>query len=427
MIKPKLHTLNNGLRVLLVPIKDAPSVTTAVSVKAGSSYENERNSGISHFLEHMCFKGTSKYPNPSDVAVALEKIGAEHNAFTDRDWTAYYAKTAPRYFKRAFDVVSELYLYPHISDIEMEKEKGVIIEEIHMYDDNPRYKVGEMLERGLYGNQPAGWSIAGTEQHIKNTTRDMFVSYRNARYIPKHTVVTIAGAFDGREALHIVEKTFGSVRGAQKGPLHAPKLQKSKRGDSISIIERKLDQTHFALGFYGEPMSSKNRFAIALMTKILGGSMSSRLFQRVREDLGAAYYVGSSQNAYATHGYVDVFAGVNHGKFEEALKAIIKEIRLMVKDGVSEKELQRAQDYSIGTFMLSLESSSDLAFYYGQQETVLGKTQSPQDIVKEIKKVTVKDINALARKIFNLQTMRFAVVGPHQKNKKSMFEKIVRG
>jgi predicted Zn-dependent peptidase len=209
--------------------------------------------------------------------------------------------------------------------------------------------------------------------------------------------------------------------------LHAPSLQTRMQGNDISIIERTLDQTHFTLGFYAEPASSKNRFAISLLTKILGGSMSSRLFQRVREDLGAAYYVGSSQNAYATHGYVDVFAGVNHGKLEKALEAIMKEITAITQEGVTTKELRRAQDYSIGTFMLSLESSSDMAFYYGQQETVLHKIESPKNIIEGIKAVSIENIQTMARKIFNKKTMKFAIIGPYKKKEEKKFRKLLRG
>ena len=426
MIKPKIKKLKNGLRVLMIPMSESTSVTVAIFVRAGSAYETQKNSGISHFLEHMCFKGTDKYPRPIDISIELEKIGAAHNAFTSRDLTGYYAKTAPQHLDRAFDVVSELYLHPHIDEKEMEKEKGVIIEEIHMYDDDPRLKVSEMLEVGLYGNQPAGWSIAGTPQHITQTTRDMFVQYRSARYLPQNTVVVIAGSFHESHALQLIEKAFSSIQNTQRSP-EAQKLKTREKGKPFSALERKLDQTHFAMGFYGVPLDSSKRLSVSLLAKILGGSMSSRLFQRVREELGAAYYVGASNNMYATHGFIDVYAGTNHAKTEEAIQAIISEIRSIVRTGVTTEELRRAQDYSIGTFLLSLESSSDLGFYYGQQETVQGKIESPQEIIKQLKKITPHDVHRAAKEFFKLNTMRFSMVGPYKEKEAEKFKKLIRG
>lgn len=426
MIKPKIQKFTNGLRLLTIPMPESLSVTVAVFVRAGSAYETQKNSGLSHFLEHMCFKGTEKYPHPIDISIELEKIGASHNAFTSRDLTGYYAKTAPRYFERACDVVSDLYLHPHIDEQEMEKEKGVIIEEIHMYDDDPRSKVSEVLESGLYGNQPAGWSVAGTPKHITQTTRNMFVQYRNARYAPQNTIVVVAGAFDARQVYRAVQHAFGSMN-AHGSASGAPQLKTKEKGKQISIIERKLDQTHFAMGFYGEPLSSQKRFQISMLTKILGGSMSSRLFQRVREDLGAAYYVGSSNNMYATHGFIDIYAGTNHGKTEEAIKAILEEVVRITEKGVTKEELQRAQDYSIGTFLLSLESSSDLGFYYGQQETTTGKIESPQEIIKRLKQVTVDQVQSVAKEFLKLNTMRFSIVGPYKTSSEGKFKKLLRG
>ncbi|MFA7201970.1 MAG: pitrilysin family protein [Candidatus Paceibacterota bacterium] len=424
MIKPKIQKLKNGLRLLTIPMPESSSVTVAVFVRAGSAYETQKNSGISHFLEHMCFKGTEKYPRPIDISIELEQIGAAHNAFTSRDLTGYYAKTAPRYFQRAFNVVSDLYLHPHIDEQEMEKEKGVIIEEIHMYDDDPRSKVSEVLEQGLYGNQPAGWNIAGTPQHITQTTRDMFVQYRNARYTPQNTIVVVAGAFNTQEVTRAVRETFGVMRKPEKNPI-AQALKIKEKGNQISIIERTLDQTHFAMGFYGIPVNSTKRFQVSMVTKILGGSMSSRLFQRVREELGAAYYVGSSNNMYATHGFLDIYAGTNHKKTEEAIRAIMQEIAHLKEGGITKEELRRAQDYSIGTFLLSLESSSDLGFYYGQQEVLTGKIESPQQVIKRLKEVTVEQVTSAAREFLTIDTMRFSIIGPYKNSSGNKFKKLL--
>jgi predicted Zn-dependent peptidase len=426
MIHARTQKLSNGLRLLLVPMRESASVTVAVFVRAGSSYETAHNNGVSHFLEHMCFKGTDKYPRAIDISSALESIGAEHNAMTDRDFTGYYAKTASRYFERALDVVSELYLHPHIDEQEMQKEKGVIIEEIHMYEDNPRYKVSETLEHGLYGNQPAGWGIAGTEAHIARMNRDMFTSYRDTRYVPGNTVIVVAGAFDPRLVRREIKKRFETMHGHAKTD-SASHIQQRVSGGKILITPKPLDQTHLALGFYAQPLASEKRFEISMLAKILGGSMSSRLFQHVREELGAAYYVGASNNVYATHGYMDVYAGVNHQKLEQALKAIMREIEIIRNYGVTKEELQRAQDYAIGTFLLSLESSSDLAFYYGPQAVVSKNILTPQDVITRIKRISIEDVHAQAKNILRLDRMRFSIVGPYRKNEEKRFSKLLRG
>lgn len=426
MQKPTIKKLKNGLRVLFLPLPQSTSVTVAVFVRAGSAYEDKHNNGISHFLEHMCFKGTDTFPRPVDISNELEQIGASYNAFTERDLTGYYAKVAPRYFSRAFEVISDLYLHPHIEEQEMEKEKGVIIEEIHMYDDDPQSKVSETLESGLYGDQPAGWNIAGTPKLITNTTRDMFINYRAQRYTPSNTVVVIAGAYNQTQALQAIENKFANTPWARKTTA-APGLIKNRKGNAISIVQRELDQTHFAMGFYGLPLDSSRQFEVSMLAKILGGGMSSRLFQRVREDLGAAYYVGSSSITHATHGYIHISAGTNHQKTTQAIEAIIKELRSITRAGVTKEELRRAKDHAIGTFLLSLETSSDLAFYYGQQATIKRVMQSPQEVIRKVKQVTADQVHAAAKEFFKLNQMRFAIIGPYKKNEERRFKKLLQG
>ncbi|MCL5012053.1 MAG: insulinase family protein [Patescibacteria group bacterium] len=422
--KPIVKKLKNGLRVLLLPMPQSASVTVAVFVRAGSAYEDKHNNGISHFLEHMCFKGTQKFPRPMDIATELEQMGALYNAFTARDLTGYYAKVSPRHFKRAAEVIFDLYLTPQISKEEMEKEKGVIIEEIHMYDDDPQSKVGEELEKALYGDQPAGWNIAGTPEHVMRMNRDTFIQYRTKHYTPHNTVVVVAGAYDMQKAYQLIQRSFNKMELGKSSP-RASALIKSKQGEQISIIERKLDQTHLALGFYGLPIFHKRRAHLSMLVRVLGGGMSSRLFQRVREELGAAYYVGAGNTMHATHGYLDISAGVAHTKLEQALRGIKEEVQKITTQGVSSQELKRAQDYAIGTFQLSLESSSDLGFYYGQQATVLGTTETPQQMIKKIKEVTPHDVQKAARDFLNPKTMRFSIIGPYKRNEEKKFKKLL--
>ena len=404
--------LSNGLRVLLVPLPDALSVTAAVFVEAGTAYEHKENNGISHFLEHMCFKGTPSRPRPIDITAALEGMGASYNAFTGRDMTGYHVKVAPRYAERAFDIIADIYLHSMVPAHEIEKEKGVIIEEIRMYEDEPRAKVSETLEALLYGDQPAGWSIAGTPKNVTATTREAFMAYRAAHYVGLKTVVVIAGAIDVHKATQWVKKYFTVLPRGTRNENSAATYVHAK--PMAQAVHRQLDQTHFALGFHTVPLSDKRRFALSLLAKVLGSGMSSRLFQRVREDMGAAYYIGATQNFLKTHGYLEVYGGLNHQKVSEVLTAVSQELRQMKETLVSESELKRVKDYTAGKFMLSLETSDDLAFSYGQDLIETGKIETPSQAIARMRAVTATDIRRVAREFLTPERMNLAIIGPYQ-------------
>jgi predicted Zn-dependent peptidase len=408
---PSLKKLENGLRILTIPMKDSLSTTIAVFVEAGSAYEDKANNGISHFLEHMCFKGTSKRPTAMDISMELESMGASYNAFTSRDMTGYHAKVAPRHFERAFDIVADMYLNPLLQPEEIEKEKGVIVEEINMYEDQPNAKVSEALEALLYKDQPAGWGIAGTKDNVRAMTRENFAAYRAKHYVASKTVIVIAGPVTPAQVVAHAKKYFAvlPLRPRASRIRTAPTLH----DDRIAAIERKLDQTHFCIGFKTAPASSPERYALSMMSRVLGGGMSSRLFQVIRGQMGAAYYIGASNNFFATHGYGEVAGGLNHGKVHDVLKETMRQLALMRDEKVSPKELKRAQEFSIGNFLLSLESSSDFAFYYGDDEAALGKIERPEEVIKQLRAVTADQVRRIARKYIRQDNLYLSIIGPY--------------
>ncbi len=412
MIKPQEFKLKNGIDLIVIPQKDSPSISVAVLARAGSAYETKNLNGISHFLEHMFFKGTKSRPTPMMIASEFESLGASFNAFTSRDLTAYWGKVAYPNGEKIMDLISDMYCNPLFDEKQIEKEKGVIIEEINMYEDDPRYKVSQILERTMYGNQPAGWDVAGPKENIKKITREDFIKYRTQHYNTLKSFLVVAGNIDVKTALAWGNKYLSSIK---RGKIIKPqKFSDSQTKPAFGYKFRELDQTHFIMAFKAFSIFSKERFVLALLSDIIGGGMSSRLFQKIREELGAAYYVGSSPTLYGTHGYLDIFAGVNHGKSEIALKAIRDELQSIVKNGVTQQELDRVKEHRMGQFLLSLETSSDLAFYYGEQKVVTGKMMSPEEVIKNIKSVTKERISRLAKQVLDNSKLNFAVIGPYK-------------
>ena len=421
MAQLKRFALNNGIRVLVVPQRQSPSVTAAVLVQAGAAYETKSINGLSHFLEHMYFKGTKNRPQAIDISTEFETLGAVYNAFTSRDLTGYYAKVAWPNTEKIMDLISDMYLNPLFKPEEIEKEKGVIIEEINMYEDQPRTKVGQVLEHIMYGNQPAGWDVSGTKENIRKMSRQNFIDYRSKYYIGPKTIIVLAGNISLDKAKKMVQKYFSVVK---KGKIIKSKpVAESQKRPVIAATYKELDQSHLTLAFRAFPVSSEKRFALGVLADVLGGGMSSRLFQKVREELGAAYYVGASTNLYATHGYLDISAGVNHNKVYQAIEAIMDQLRDVAKNGITAGELAHVKEHRIGTFMLSLETSSDLAFYYGEQEAENSGILTPKKAISKLKSVTKDQVARLAKQILQNSRLNFAIIGPYKSTEK--FKKIL--
>ena len=414
--------LKNGLRVITVPMEDNPTVTVLVLVETGSKYENKTNNGISHFLEHMCFKGTTKRPKAIDISKELDALGSQYNAFTAQEYTGYYAKSSAKHFKKIFGVVSDIYLNSTFPEVEMHKEKGVIIEEINMYEDLPNYHVQEMMMQLLYGDQPAGWKITGYRENILNMKREDFVNYKKDHYLPEATVIVVAGKIIEKEVITEVKRVFDKIPRGKKMP--KLKVKEKQIKPEVLLKFKKTDQTHFVLGMRTYDLFSKKNVTLAVMAAVLGGGMSSRLFQKLREEMGVGYYVRSYNDTYTDHGFFQISAGVDNKRIEEVLLAVLLECDKLKNEKVNEEELKTAKECLIGNMKLSLESTDDIANFHGGQELLKHEMSSIDKRAKEIRKVTSAQIQTLAKEIFKNQKLNLALIGPFKD--KARFSKILK-
>lgn len=409
------RVLKNGLRVITVPMKDNPTVTVLVLVEAGSKYESKKLNGISHFLEHMCFKGTTKRLKAIDISRELDALGSQYNAFTAQEYTGYYAKSDAKHFTKIFDVVSDIYLNSTFPEAEMQKEKGVIIEEINMYEDLPNRHVQDLMMKLLYGDQPAGWNIAGEKKNILKMKRNDFVHYKKSHYLPEATVLVIAGQIEEKRALAKVKKIFGHLLRGHK--FSKIKVKEKQKKPEALIKFKKTDQTHFILSVRTHDFFSKKTPILSVLSGILGGGMSSRLFQKLREEMGVGYYVRAYNDAYTDHGFFQVSAGVDNKRIHEVLQAVISECNKLKIELVKNEELEKAKECLIGNMKLSLESTDDIANFYGGQELLKKELKSIDAKAQEIRKVKAEEIRSLARDIFKNEKLNLALIGPFQEKK----------
>ncbi len=402
--------LKNGLRVILVPKKGSLATTVMVMVEAGSKYETKEINGISHFLEHMCFKGTKDRPRPIDIASELDALGAQYNAFTGQEFTAYYAKAKNENFHSILNVVSDLYLNPMFDPAEIEKEKGVIIEELNMYEDTPARHVHDIFTELMYGDQPAGWNVGGKKEVIQKLTREDFIKYRGVHYLPQSTVMVIAGGFNPKNAIKKIEEHFSIFAKGAKNQKR--KVVESQKKPQELVRFKESDQTHLVLGFRACDTHDERRFALEVMAEILGGGMSSRLFQSIREELGAAYYVHADTNLLSDHGNFFMGAGAEHSKLESVIKAALLEFSRMKRDKVSVQDLKKAKEHLLGNLFLSLETSDELANFYSIEEVMGIKLSSPEALAKKIRAVTAEEVRSVARTFVKNDRLNLAVIGP---------------
>lgn len=414
-------TLKNGLRIVLVPLQGNQTVTAMVLVEAGSNYEDKKVNGISHFLEHMCFKGTENR-TCTQITFELDAIGAESNAFTGNEYTGYYAKSETRHLPKLISVLSDIYLNSTFPADEIEKEKGVIIEEINMYEDMPHRAVHEVFESLLYGDTPAGRTILGPREGIRAMTRENFVAYRAAHYHPQSTVVVVTGGFTKKTALDLIKKEFSGMKtGKKQGK---PAVVEKQKQPQVAVQAKKSDQTHLVLGFRTVGLHDSQNWALSVLTTALGQGMSSRLFKKLREDMGVCYYVRAGLSAYTDHGVLSISSGVATDRLEEATEAILNEVKWFIHNDLSKEELAKVKALKLGQIAMGLESSDSYADFYGFQELHHEKIMSAKQQAKKIAAVTAKDVRAAAKKFFVQKHLSMAVVGP--KAEKERLEAILK-
>lgn len=402
--------LANGLQVILIPQKDAVTATMLTLIGVGSNMENAKQNGISHFLEHVCFKGTEKRPTAKIINQEIEQIGAIANAFTGEEYTGFYAKSHPRHVHTIIDIIGDIVLNSTIPENEVEKEKGVIVEEINMYEDMPQAKVMELLTSIAYGDTPAGRGIIGTKESVRALTQKDILKYKKNHYVSENMVVVVAGAFDEKEVLSTLKTVFKNIPNGKK-TVH-PKVSLTTKTPQSKIEQRKIDQAHLAIMFPSVSRDHKAKAAATLLAKVLGGSMSSRLFQLLREELGVCYYVRASQSSAKTYGEFCISAGVDARRVDEVCIAIATELKKIKEGDITDEELSRAKEYMLGVFGMSLETTDSVASFYGMQALLSEKVESPEKITKQYLAVTVGDIQRVAKKLIDGKKVKVALVGP---------------
>lgn len=418
----KKTTLKNGLRIITVPQKETQAATVLVLVGTGSKYETKEISGISHFLEHMLFKGTKKRKTPMEVSEFLDKLGGAYNAFTGEEITGYYAKVDYTHFDEALDWVSDIFLHSKLPQKEMEKERGVIIEEIKMYEDNPMAYIGQLWKILLYGDQPAGWDIAGTRETVSKIKREEILEYINSQYAAKNTIVCASGNIKESQVIEKIKKHFTPIKtGVFK---NKPTVKEVQDEVKMKLLYKDIGQTHIALGVRAYNMFHDDRFVLQVLAVILGGMMSSRMFDKIREKLGAAYYVRTYYDNDTDTGYLATFAGVDNTKLEKVIEAILKEYKKIIFEKIGAAELKKAKDYIKGKMILGLESSDAKASFYATQELLRKEILTPEQMLKKIEQVTAADIQRVARDIFKNEKLNLAMIGKHKDDKS--FKKLLK-
>ncbi len=382
-----------------------------VMANVGSRYETPELNGISHFLEHMCFKGTTTRTS-SQIAFELDAIGANFNAFTGQEVTGYYAKAHYKTFPKITEILSDIYLNSTFPEAELEKERGVIIEEINMYEDLPQSKVMDIFCEAFYENHIMGKSVAGPKENIKKFTRDDFLKYHTKHYTASATTVVVAGNFKYAEVKKEIEKLFGSVK--RSAEIIPEKFVTNQKSPVSKVTLKETDQSHLVLGFRTFDMYHKNRTVLTVLSAVLGGGMSSRLFTKMREELGICYYIKCSPSLTTDSGVLVIRSGVGHGRLQEAINGILGEIRRMTQEEVSKRELDKVKSMLISDVVMGLETSNQNADFYGEQEIFHEKIKDPNVLIQKIKKVTAAQIKTLAKEIFQDKNITFAVIGPNK-------------
>ncbi|HUV72457.1 MAG TPA: pitrilysin family protein [Clostridia bacterium] len=408
--------LPNSLRVINVPLPGISSATVLVLVGAGSRYEQENKAGLSHFLEHMIFKGTKKRPTTFDISSAVDSVGGENNAFTGKNYTGYYIKVNSEHLPLAFDVLSDTLQNSLFLKEEIERERGAIIEEINMYEDTPMYKIDDVFYQLMFDGSPLGWLTTGTKKTVAAIQRQDFLDYGKRFYQGSDMVLVVAGNTKLKEIKALAEKFFGPfARGKKEEFVPFEEEQKKPR---VKVEFKKTDQAHLYLGFPAFTFFDPDKEALDVLSAILGGGMSSRLFIQVRERRGLAYYVTATTDYYSDTGLVAARAGLNLNKIDEAIKVILEEFGKLKNKDVSKKELDKAKEFIKGRTTLSLENSRATAGWYAERELLKGRVETPSEAFAKIDKVTLDDVQKVAERLFKPEKRNLAIIGPFEDKEK---------
>jgi predicted Zn-dependent peptidase len=414
-------TLSNGLRVLTAPLPHAQSVACYIMIAAGSRFESASNRGIAHFAEHMFFKGTEKRPRSRDLTTIVDGIGGEFNAFTSKEYTGYYIRCAGEERDTALDVLVDMLRHSKFDPEELEREKGVILEEMNMYFDTPRDYVSSIYEETVFGDNPLGWETLGKRDTVKAATRETFMDYLGHWYTPARIVVGVAGMI-GEDLMPRLEELLGDLGGNGTGSPAPAEVELSKK-PLVRVHSKDSDQAQLCVGVPAYPIAHPDRYALQLLATVLGTGMSSRLFLEVRERRGLAYYVYGLNNAYTDAGTLYAQGGVDINRVDEATSVIVEQFRKMADESVPADELEKARSLAKGRFVLQTESPNGLLLFGLRREVLEGKAAEPEELIAGLDAVTAEDVQRVAQDLIGNQGMRLAVIGPFDDAER--FEKLL--
>lgn len=409
-------TLANGLRVLTAPMPHTRSVAVSVYVGAGSRYERTEQAGLSHFIEHLCFKGTERRPTPQEIFQVIDGIGGTINAATDRELTVFYSKVARPHFELSLDVLADLVRRPLLEPEELEKERKVVLEELAMVADSPSQQVDVLLDETLWPGQALGRDVAGSEASVDALSREQAIDYLGHQYVPNNTVVSVAGAVEHEEVVELLSAAFGDWRrGVPGGWFPAVNGQRSPR---VAVKEKESEQAHISLAVRGLPIQHPDRYALSLLSVVLGEGMSSRLALELRERRGLCYDVHSYLSLFQDAGAFAIYAGVDPKQAREALEALVAELARLRDEDVPGDELERAKELAKGRLLLRMEDTRSVSDWLGAQELLAGRIRTADDIAVLIDAVTAADVRRVAQRLFVTEQLNLAVVGPFKSDRR---------
>lgn len=401
--------LGNGVRVVTAPMPQAKSVACFVMLAAGSRYETRDTSGIAHFAEHMFFKGTERRPTARDIAGEIDSIGGEFNAFTGKEYTGYYVKCAAEHRDVALDVLVDMLRHSRFDPEEIEREKGVIVEEMNMYIDTPRDYVDSVYDQLLYGDQPLGWDIIGTKDTVRAATRETFLGYLDRWYRASRIVAGVAGAL-GDGLTERLEELLGDVPDGATG--QAPAVEFEQSESRVRVHSKQSDQAHLRFGVPSHPIDHPDRYALSLLATVLGGGMSSRLFTEVRERRGLAYYVFGYNQGYTDTGTLFAQAGVDIARIDDAIRTIGVEFAKIAAERVAADELEKARNYAKGRLVLSLEDPKGMILFGLRGAVLEGRIREPDEVLAGFDAVTAEDVQRVAQELIRDDKLNLALIGP---------------
>jgi predicted Zn-dependent peptidase len=415
------ETFSNGVRLLTAPMPQVQSVACFIMLAAGSRFETPATSGIAHFAEHMFFKGTERRPTAQQIGYELDAIGAEFNAFTGKEYTGYYVKCAAEHRGHAFDVLVDMLHHSKFDPEEIEREKGVIIEEMNMYFDTPRDYIGGVYHQLLWDDQPLGWDIIGRKETVRAATRETFLEYIQKWYRAPRMVVGIAGNFPDSAGDELEELLAEVETGDPGGP--PPTQPVNGDGPRVKVHSKQSDQAHICMGVPSYPLEHPDRYALQIVGTVLGTGMSSRLFTEVRERRGLAYYVFATNHSYTDAGTLYAQAGVDINRIDDAVETIARELKKIAAEPVPAEELEKAKNVAKGRFVLQTESPHGMIMFGLRREVLEGRAPEPEEILREIDAVTAEDVQRVAADVIGGNGLNLALIGPFDDAER--FEKLL--